>query len=481
MAKILIIDDDESMCSALSAMISKFGYHPVCATRLAQGLSRLLLEPFDLVFLDVNLPDGNGLDSLPHILNTSGSPMVIILTGEGDPDGAELAIQSGAWDYIEKQSFPQYLQLTIKQALEYRRLRINPQHAVSLDREGIVGSSAAMKSALDELARAAGTDANVLLTGETGTGKDCFALAIHTNSLRAGKNFVVVDCTALPEPLVESILFGHERGAFTGAMERKEGLIRQAHGGTLFLDEVGELPLVIQKNFLRVLEEKRFRPVGGREEVESDFRLVAATNRDLDLMVRNGTFREDLLFRLRSFYLHLPPLRERKGDVIDLALHYISRQCEKRKINTKGFSPEFVEALNEYSWPGNVRELFNTLDYTLSAAKDEPILFPVHLPKSIRVQLVRGQIRGKQFYQGLEEIESVHVDVIPPVLSPSSLSRFREENERKYLLELLDYTHWNISQACRVAQISRPHLHKLINRHGITRQTKQEFPPSAVS
>ena len=227
------------------------------------------------------------------------SPEIIVITGMGHPDEAELAIKSGAWDYIEKPASFEAIKLPLIRALEYRAER-KPKAPTVLKRNGIIGDSEEITACLELLSQAADSDANVLITGETGTGKELFAKVIHANSRRAKSNFVVVDCTALPETLVESVLFGHARGAFTGAETSEEGLVRQAHGGTLFLDEIGELPVLIQKRFLRVIQEHRFRAVGGRREISSDFRLMAATNRDLEDMVREGRFREDLLFRLRT-------------------------------------------------------------------------------------------------------------------------------------------------------------------------------------
>jgi DNA-binding NtrC family response regulator len=241
MAHVLIVDDDSMLSSLLAKKLGTMGHQAVAVPNLAEGLRQLAGTPFDLVFLDLNLPDGNGLKALPRIRESHSSPQVIIITGDGDPDGAEMAIRSGAWDYIEKEPSLESMKLAVLRALEFREARTLAGKPVSLRRQGIVGSSPATKAALDVVAQAARTEANVLITGETGVGKDCFALAIHENSLRAQQRFVVLDCTAPPETLVESILFGHEKGAFTGAVQPHEGLIRQAHEGTLFLDEIGEL------------------------------------------------------------------------------------------------------------------------------------------------------------------------------------------------------------------------------------------------
>ncbi|MBN1106568.1 MAG: sigma-54-dependent Fis family transcriptional regulator, partial [Deltaproteobacteria bacterium] len=292
MANILIIDDDMGVCVALTRLAERVGCDRSYALTLKEGLRKISSEGYDIVFLDIHLPDGNGLDALPKISNTASSPEVIIITGEGDADSAELAIQSGAWDYIRKPLSKDAVTLTLNRAIQYRKEKETKKLPVALKLEGIVGSSPRMRHCFDLVARAGDTESNVLISGETGTGKELFARALHENSGRANKSFVVVDCAALPETLIESSLFGHEKGAFTGAVRSEEGLIRMADGGTLFLDEVGELGLEIQKAFLRVLQERRYRPVGGGKELRSDFRLISATNKDLDQMAKSGRFRK---------------------------------------------------------------------------------------------------------------------------------------------------------------------------------------------
>jgi len=288
MADILIIDDDQLICTTLSHVVRAQNHTPACAFSLKEGLAMASARSFDVVFLDVRLPDGSGLDIVQALRDTPSSPEVIIITGFGDVDGAELAITHGAWDYLEKSASIDEIILPLERALQYRAERQAKARPTALKLEGIVGSSPPMRTAIELLAQAAASDANVLVTGETGTGKELFSWAIHANSPRAGKNFVVVDCAALPETIVESVLFGHERGAFTGADRSKTGLITQAHGGTLFLDEVSELPPSVQGSFLRALQERRFRPVGSVREVTSDFRLIAASNRNLDEMVKRA-------------------------------------------------------------------------------------------------------------------------------------------------------------------------------------------------
>ncbi len=459
--RVLIIDDDELFCEMLSDLIRDMGYGVHFARNLGDGLAMAREVDYDVVFLDVRLPDGSGLELLPRLRELPAAPEVIIITGAGDPDGAELAIVNGAWDYIEKQSSIKKMTLALTRALQYRAEKKGHKPTVALNLEGIVGSSQAMRECFDLLAQAADSEANVLIVGETGTGKELFARAIHANSPRKIKPFVVVDCAALPESLVESALFGYEKGAFTGADKAQVGLIKQADGGTLFLDEVGELPLTMQKAFLRVLQERRFRPLGGRTEVESNFRLVAATNRDLDQMVAQGSFRKDLLFRLRSLTLVLPPLRERPEDIRDLVLFHTARLCQTSGIGPKGFAPEFFESLMAYDWPGNVRELVNTLERALAAARYEPTLFPNHLPSDLRIKVARLAV-SKESGNGNREI--------PRPLLPR-LKEFREaavaRAEKQYLQDLMNLVQNNIKEACKVSALSVPRLYALLKKHKI--------------
>jgi two-component system NtrC family response regulator len=461
-ARVLIIDDDELFCEMLSDMVQDMGFGVQFARTLGDGFTLAREHDFDVVFLDVRLPDGSGLELLPRLRELSSSPEVVIITGAGDPDGAELAIVNGAWDYIEKQSSIKKMTLALTRALQYRsEKKTRKPAAMALKLEGIVGSSPAMRACYDLLAQAADSEANVLIVGETGTGKELFARAIHFNSLRQDRPFVVVDCAALPESLVESALFGYEKGAFTGADKAQVGLIKQADGGTLFLDEVGELPLTMQKAFLRVLQERRFRPLGARAEIESNFRVVAATNRDLDQMVSEGTFRKDLLFRLRSLTMTLPPLRERLEDIRDLVLLHTSRLCQTSGVGPKGFAPEFFEALMAYDWPGNVRELVNTLERALAAARHEPTLFPNHLPSDLRIKVARIAV-SKESPNGSREV--------PRPLLPK-LKEFREaavaRAEKQYLQDLMNLVNNNIKEACVVSALSVPRLYALLKKHKI--------------
>jgi two-component system, NtrC family, response regulator len=467
MTKILIIDDDHTMCKILSRMVNKIGFDAVCEHTLDAGLNEALSNPYDVVLLDVQLPDGVGLDILPKIRKTLSSPEVIIMTGFGDEDGAEIAIKSGAWDYIQKTDSPRKIILPLQRVIQYRsELKREKKYPVALNLDGIIGNSSQMKSCFDLLAQAARSDVNVLITGETGTGKELFTRAIHKNSKRSEQNFVIVDCTALPKTLVESLLFGHKKGAFTGADETREGLVLQAHGGTLFLDEVGELPYSIQKVFLRVLQDYHFRPVGGKQEVKSDFRLVAATNRNLDQWVQAGRFRDDLLYRLRALRINLPPLREHPEDIGQMAIYYVTKLCERHQLDQKGFSPEFIEALAAYHWPGNVRELIKTLEVAVIAAGSSQILFSKHLPENIRIQAVQMAVK--------KDLPSDVLSQKPTDFSDSflSLKKFRKtaavQAEREYLQELVSLTKGDIISACRISELSRSRFYELIKKYSIS-------------
>jgi len=467
MSNILIVDDDEMMRTTLTTLVERKGHQASCAATLQEGLAGVSSREFDVVFLDVKMPDGNGLDLLPKIEARHSAPEVIIMTGFGDPNGAELAIRSGAWDYIEKGSSIKEISLSFERALQYRKEKLEVQQGrktAALKREGIIGSSPGLKACLELVAQSADSDANVFITGETGTGKEVFARAVHSNSQYQQGNFVVVDCTSLPETLVESLLFGHEKGSFTGAEKAQDGLIRQANGGTLFLDEVGELPLALQKAFLRVLQEHRFRPLGSNREVESHFRLVAATNRNLDDMVTAGQFRSDLLFRLRSFIIELPPLRERRDDIKELTRYHLDRFCERYGLMSKGFSPEFLQTLIDYPWPGNVREFVNTLERTLAAARFEPTLFPKHLPSHIRVQVTRSSVSHEQPVDNLRAVATQHLP---------RLQEYRDtvyaRAEEQYLRELMDLAGEDIAEACRIAGLSQSRLYALLKKNGIGR------------
>ncbi len=465
MGKILIIDDDEMMCASLSKLINRLEHECFCANRLNEGKKILAADIFDIVLLDVQLPDGSGLDLLPEIDKLPSPPEVIIITSAGDPDGAELAIKGGAWDYIEKPFSVHAITLEINRALEYHTTKMQASPLLIL-REKIIGNSPALKKSINLMAKAARTDASVLVTGESGTGKELFARAVHENSFRSNKDFVVVDCGAISSNLIESQLFGYKKGAFTGAVRDMEGLVKQADGGTLFIDEVGELSLDFQKVFLRTLQEHRFRPLGALKEDKSDFRLIVATNRDLQQMVQESRFRGDLLFRLRSIVIEIPPLRQRQEDIKDICLHYASEFCARNNIEIKGFSDDFFEVLSNYQWPGNVRELIHALEWMITEHHNANEYTPKHLPEDIRIQLLRSSIKNDFSAVEKKQDQPVSLDLF------QSLKEVREKAvsviEKEYLQNLISAVDGNVPEACRISRLSRTHFYSLLKKHTIS-------------
>jgi DNA-binding NtrC family response regulator len=346
--------------------------------------------------------------------------------------------------------------------LQYRLEKEARKGPVTLDRNGIIGNSAGIRGCLDEVARASVSEVSTLVTGESGTGKELFARAIHINGKRASGPFVTVDCGALPETLVESILFGHEKGAYTDARKQSDGLIKQAEGGTLFLDEIGELPFSMQKSLLRTLQEKRFTPLGADREISVDFRLIAATNRDLDQMAHDGLFREDLLFRIRGIEINLPPLRERKQDIEEIAISRIHKFNGNDDKAAKGVSREFFDALKVQEWPGNVRELINALDYAMASAGKDPTLYPKHLPPKYRAGLI-------QWKRAPKAVPDAAPSAFPKIGDPFPLmSEYRDAAEKKYLEALVMKAGGDRSVARGLSGMSQSRLYALLKKHDIS-------------
>ncbi len=481
MATILIIDDDQEICETLSSLGTRLSHHCRSAHSLSAGRIAAGQEHFDILFLDVRLPDGNGLDLLPELMEMADPPEVIILTGKGDPDGAELAIQGGAWDYILKPSSVREITLTLGRALKYREEKKTRAEGDILNVSKVVGTSPRMKACFKLMAQAARSDSNLLITGETGTGKELFARTIHENSSRSSGKFVFVDCASLTESLVESTLFGYRKGAFTGAQDNRIGLIKLADHGTLFLDEVGEMPLSIQKAFLRVLQERTFRAVGDTVEQTSNFRLIAATNRNLDEMVENHQFRSDLLFRITTMRLPLPPLRQRPEDIRALAEFKTDQLCLQYGMSEKTIDDDFWKTLEKYEWPGNVRELFNIIERAVMTAGSEKNLFAMHLPRQLRIQVAKEQIRqmtGSQVLSENEdsepdaEIRKIGQEIFQDIFDRPlpSLKAFKGTSEKIYLGELIRQCGGDTARILSVSGLSRSHFYALLKKYGLTIQ-----------
>jgi two-component system NtrC family response regulator len=466
MAKILIIDDEKAIGALMSRAIEQMGHTVAYAETLNTGMQAAKADDFDIVFLDVQLPDGNGLHQLPVLREVASPPEVIIITGFANSEGAEEALSSDAWDYIQKPVSVAEINRCVQRALQYREERNICRPRQALKRTGIIGSNPKIKTCLETLERAAHSCSNIIITGETGTGKELFAHAVHDNSPRAEKNFVVVDCGALPDSLVENMILGHAKGAFTGADKAEEGLIKRADGGTLFLDEVGELSLDMQKVFLRVLQERRFCPIGDTRESKSDFRLVAASNRNLADMVKKGQFRDDLLFRLGSISIDIPPLRQRVDDIKELAEHHLTGLCDSYNVEPKEVSSEFFGILQTYAWPGNVRELFSALDAALAHALHETTIFARHLPQNIRIEVACSRFDRPLSDEGSPTKQFDITAALP------NWQKFRrahiEDGERLYLKALITLCQGNVLKAAQYSGLSRPHLYGLLRKYEIT-------------
>ncbi len=474
-ARILVVDDDPVVRDFLSDVLQTDSGAVSVASSLTDGLRAAASTPFDVIFLDVHLPDGSGLEAVGSFRRSPGRPEVLIMTGQGDPRGAALALRHGAWDYLCKPLGADDVRLAVMRAMDFRRSTESNRSAV-FTMADFVSTSPAMAECLRTAARAAASDVPVLIRGETGTGKERLARGIHDNSARASKAFVVVDCTVIPEALMESHLFGHEKGAFTGADRRRIGLVQMAHEGTLFLDEVGDLPLGAQAKLLRVLQEKTFRPMGAKDEVRSDFRLLAATNRNLEAMVREGHFRDDLYYRMAGMTLTVPPLRDRKDDILPLVQEVLRREARRTGGELKGISPDFLESAFHYPWPGNVRELIHAVLHALSVSGESPTLYAVHLPESVRTHVAASRIPSREPPSAPEpskappeEAPAPAEDFFPDGPLPS-FKAYREAVVRRaartYLQELMTRCRGNIAQACTLSGLSRSRLYALMKETG---------------
>ncbi len=472
MARILVIDDDEFIRDSLSRCFSDLGHETLLAANLAEGLDRAETG-VDVIYLDLDLPDGDGQKAIEALSATASRPEIIVITGLGDNYGAKETLARGAWDYIPKPASPHAVKASLAGALDYRKdRRGGPQAGPGFAACGIIGEAPSMQRAKELLARAARSEASVLILGETGVGKELAAQAIHVNSSRSAGPFVVVDCSNLTETLVESVLYGHVKGAFTGAHADRRGLVAEADGGTLFLDEIGELPISLQKSFLRVLQEHRFRAVGAGREQSSDFRLVAATNRDLEAMTRAGTFRSDLLFRLRTVEVCLPALRERGPDVAMLAAHFAVQSCDRYGLAPKKLSAQLRKVLSVYAWPGNVRELGNVMEATVIEAGQDPVIYPKHLPAHIRVSFLdKGRKRRPGSAPAAGGPGPSRRE--KPAGSILSYGEYKALRDQAYFQQLMEVCEHDVTRASRLSGLSVPSIYRHLGLAGIPTRGRQ--------
>jgi DNA-binding NtrC family response regulator len=430
--RILVVDDEESIREFLTILLEKEGYQVATAESVETGKRRVEEGSFDLVMCDLKLPDGSGLEVLEEARRRQIEWPFIVITAHTTPQHALESLRAGAAEYLSKPFNVDDLKIILSKLLGQRRDQSGPFEVPEF-----IGSCPPIQRILDLIPRFAATPSTVLITGESGTGKELLARAIHAHSPRASGPFLSVNCGAIPEGLLESELFGHAKGSFTGAVKDHMGLFAQADGGVIFLDEVGELPPATQVKLLRVLQEHTVRPVGGRGEIEIDVRVLSATNRDLQADVEQGSFREDLFYRLNVLHLHLPPLRHRIDDIPELARHFVNRTCGRFGFSPKRLTPDALRVLQAYRWPGNVRELENVIERTV-ALEPEEIISSGSLPEHLRgVSNEDGLAQVSLPEEGLDLEE--HLNTIRRSLMRQALERSGGQQKRAAELLRLSY------------------------------------------
>jgi len=468
MAKILIIDDDDQLRISFSKLLTEEHYDVVSAASGEAGIDIVNTTPLDLVILDVRLPGMNGLETFKEIKKIDATLPVIIVTAFGTTDTAIEATKAGAFDYLLKPfDIPEMLTL-ITQAIDAGYCMRTPVHVdagpATYSPDAIVGQSPGMQKVYKTIGRVAQTDATVLIQGESGTGKELVARAVYQHGIRSDKNFCIINCVAIPENLLESELFGFEKGAFTGAARRHIGKIEQADRGTVFLDEIGDMPISIQAKILRLLQERCIERLGGDETIPVDVRIIAATNRDLKSAITQGLFREDLYFRLKVVTIELPPLRDRIEDISPLTAHYLERFSHELKIDNPGIRADALDLLKKYEWPGNVRELANLIHKALIFNRGTP------LSVSDLSQIIRKQETPGEVSRDSNREETIRQWVHTCLSHPSgdhSFEFFSDTICAMAVEEALKISNGNRSQAARLLDISRPTLHAKIDKYGI--------------
>jgi nitrogen regulation protein NR(I) len=466
MSKILVVDDEANVRAAFEELLTAEGHTVVTARNAESAIACLAVERPSVAIFDVCMPGMNGLDALRRVKEAHPHLPVIIMTGQGTMDTAIEATKRGAFDYQLKPFDPEEMLETVGRALEgvrvmQRQVALDPQTAFPTG-DAIVGQSPGMQAVFKAIGRAAPTDAAVLIRGESGTGKELVARALYQHSRRSFASLHVVNCAAIPETLLESELFGHERGAFTGAHARRIGKLEQADGGTVFLDEIGDIPLSVQAKLLRLLQEKTLERIGSNETIQLDVRILAATNRNLEQAIADGDFRDDLYHRLNVVTIRLPPLRDRREDIPRLVNYFLDRFCRELKFDKPPVSDEARAVLQAYSWPGNVRELEHCIHRTLIFTGGHPI----------QAGDVRQALSGSAEHAagGAAGVGAL-ADFVRKYLGKYSGARAHEDLlesvERLLLAEALERSHGNRSQAARLLGLARPTFHAKLQRYGL--------------
>jgi DNA-binding NtrC family response regulator len=455
--QILIVDDQVNTCKSLQAILKKSGYPSDYTLNGEEALEKIQEKHYDIVISDIRMPGMDGMQLLEKLKEVQPSLVVIMITGYATIKSAVEAIQKGAYDYLPKPFTPDEVRVIIERAAEHSRLEAENillrQHLqVQHPFENIIGNSPALQRVFEMIRKVADTDSNILLTGETGTGKELVAKAIHDRSRRREKLFLPLNCGSLAEGLLESELFGHVKGAFTGAVSTRKGLIEAADGGTLFLDEISETASSFQVKLLRAIQEGEFMRVGETHPLRVNIRIIAATNRDLEKAVERREFRQDLYYRLKGIAIHLPPLRERLEDIPSLAYHFLAKYRGDRK--GERIDPQALKALQAYKWPGNVRELEHVIEYALSMAEGETIMI-TDLPEEF-VNRAADRAAAQENWAN------------------APFGKAKEEFEKIYITQILRESNWNISEASRKAQMFRQNLQQKIRKYGIVVEEEKE-------
>src|SRR5687768_2964476 len=456
--QILVVDDNPNLLELIRMRLESADYDVIATGDEAEAVKAIKEQLFDLCIVDLMLANGDGLALMDEFRGINPELPTIILTAHGSIQSAVEAMRRGAYSYLTKPFEPADLLLQIDRALENRKLNYEIKRLKEIIHErydfaNIIARSGKMRAVLDVVSRIAKLDSTVHIHGESGTGKELIAKAIHLASDRKDKPFVALNCAALPESLLESELFGHEKGAFTGAVKSTRGLFTQAHGGTLFLDEIGDMPRATQSKLLRVLQERQFYPVGSEVPLEVDVRVIVATNKDLEDQVRKGMFRDDLFYRIHVIPVNLPPLRDRKDDIVPLLEHFLKKYSEHMKKEVKGITPEALRKLMLHDWPGNVRELENTIEYSVAMTQKEFVT---------EEYILQGKISFSDGAQaGVNDKQTASDDALRP------LKDARDAFERDYLVQVLSMTDGNVSQAAKLAGKYRADFYDLLKKHDL--------------